>query len=480
MIKRHLRRLVTAAAVVALAPLTVASAAAEPASAPRLAWGPCPQGGGKFGIECATLDVPVDWSKPRGRTMTLALGRLKAEGLAEGTVLAAFGGPAGGYVRGLGDYLGEHYGELRRRMDIVTWDIRGGPGSLGMSTPPLRCDWRTMAVPQYPRNEAEFEKLAATNRADAAKCRDTDPELFDRVDSANHARDMEAIRRALGEPKLNFYGASYSGFFGQAYARLFPHRVRTMVLDGTWSHSTADWQAELGALAQDNERTLRRFFDWCATNASCVMHGSDVSRRWRDVTAAADRQPIPAPAAGVSYSGRDLRALGLSVALRNQERWGELAEAIRDAERGDASGFARPGANLPYPAVPAPAAVECLDWPRAGSYRRLAATTDRLRRTAPHVGASAPIPMNLLRCEGWPAPVTNPPQPLPRHLPPLLGTGAWNESDAVGRVLAQVPGSGSVRHEGTGHTLYFGNGCARAHIDRYLTDRVVPKLATEC
>lgn len=476
MIKRHVRRLVTVVAVVAAAPLTVTAAVAEPA----IDWGPCPDGGGKFGVECATLDVPVNWSEPHGRTMTLMLGRLKAEGHAEGNVLVAFGGPAGGYVQGLRDYVGESYGELRRRMNVVTWDIRGGPGNLGMSTPLLRCDWRMAAVPPYPRNEAEYERLTTANRADAEKCRDTDPELFDNMDSASHARDMEAIRHALGEPKLNFYGASYAGFFGQAYARLFPRRVRTMVLDGTWNHSTRSWHAELAAFAQDNERTLRRFFDWCATDTSCVLHGSDVSHRWREVTATADRQPIPAPAVGASYSGRDLRALGLSAALRGQERWGKLAEAIRDAEHGDASGFAPAGARVPYPSAPAPGAVECLDWPRAGSHRHLSAITDRLHRTAPHVGASAPLPMNLLRCEGWPTPVTNPPRSLPRHLPPLLGTGAWNEFDAVSRVVAQVPGSGSVRHEAAGHTLYFDNGCARGHINRYLTDRIVPKPATEC
>ncbi|WP_170211958.1 alpha/beta fold hydrolase [Saccharothrix australiensis] len=412
--------------------------------------------------------------------MTLVLGRLKAEGRARGSVLVGFGGPSGGYVRALGDLFGEAYGGLRRRMDVVTWDIRGGPGNLGMSTPRLRCDWRMAVVPRYPRDEAEYEQLTATNRADAEKCRSTDPELFDNMDSASNARDMEAIRRALGEPKLNFYGASYAGFFGQAYARLFPHRVRTLVLDGTWSHSNENWQSELAALAQDHERTLRRFFDWCAADTSCALHGGDASRHWREVTARADREPIPAPSVDADYSGRDLRALGLLAALRGPERWGRLAEAIRDAERGDASGFAPAGARLPYPAVPAPGAVECLDWPRAHGYQRLSAMTDQLHRTAPHVGASAPLPMNLLRCEGWPTPVTNPPQPLPRHLPPLLGAGAWNEIDAVGRVVAQVPGSRTIRHEAAGHTLYLDNPCARAHIDRYLTSRIMPEPGTEC
>ncbi len=75
-------------------------------------------------------------------------------------------------------------------------------------------------------------------------------------------------------------------------------------------------------------------------------------------------------------------------------------------------------------------------------------------------------------------PVTNPPAPLPKGLPPMLGAGAWGESDAVQRVLAQVPGSVTVRHEGPGHTLYGVNACARAHINRYFTDGALPTAAT--
>lgn len=76
--------------------------------------------------------------------------------------------------------------------------------------------------------------------------------------------------------------------------------------------------------------------------------------------------------------------------------------------------------------------------------------------------------------------VTNPPAPLPKGLPPMLGAGAWGESDAVERVLKQVPGSVTVRHEGPGHTLHASNPCARDHIDRYLTDRVLPAAGTKC
>ncbi|WP_216215313.1 alpha/beta fold hydrolase [Amycolatopsis aidingensis] len=482
MTRRLRSRLLALALTMACVPVFVATgapAAAKPRTGPHLEWGPCPDGAGAAGVECATLRVPVDWQRPRGPKLTLAIGRLKATGQAEGSVLVGFGGPVGSYIELLGGYARDSFTDLRTRMNVVTWDIRGGPGRPGLSRPVLDCQWRVERVPEYPRSPGEYARLAANNKAAAQRCRSKDPLLFDNMDSASNARDMEAIRRALGEPGLNYYGSSYGGLFGQAYARLFPDRVRTMVLDGSLSHSADSWWRELGRRAADNERSMRRFFDWCAEDTGCALHGHDLPRRWQALTARADREPIPAPKVDASYGGRDLRNLGLMAARQGPSRWGELAEAIMRAEQGDASGFA-PQGRIPYPAVPVPAPVECLELPRAGNYWRLTALTGWLRRIAPNVGAASPLPMNTLHCEGWPTPVTNPPRPLPRGLPPLLGAGYWNEFDAVSRVIAQVPGSGSIRHEGPGHVLYFSNACARAHIDSYLTNQEVPPKNTEC
>ncbi|MFD2348938.1 alpha/beta hydrolase [Nonomuraea ferruginea] len=85
-----------------------------------------------------------------------------------------------------------------------------------------------------------------------------------------------------------------------------------------------------------------------------------------------------------------------------------------------------------------------------------------------------------LACVGWPVPVTNPPAPLPKTLPPLLGAGAWGESDAVTRAMSTVPGSVTITHDGPGHTLYTSNPCARTHIDRYLTDKTLPPTPAKC
>lgn len=447
-----------------------------------LAWGACPDGGAA-GMECASLQVPVDWAKPGGRRITLMVGRLRADGgtPADGSVLINFGGPGAPGIATM-RARPELFAELRHRMDLITWDPRGYGEAFGGLSTGLPCAWTANRLPPLPRNQQEFDQIVASNRASADACRTKDPDLFDHMDSATQARDMDAIRRALGERQLNLLMQSYGGAFGQSYAHLFPQRVRTLLLDGTLNHSSGDWNRELDATALDNQRVMTRFFDWCDGEASCVLHGSDVRRIWQDLVAAADRNPVPAPAVNTSYDGRDLQILAIAKAggfpTGGPSQWGVLAQAIRDAGRGDASGFAPPG-RFPYPFLPT-GYTECLDWPHAANQADMAATVRRLSEVAPYTGAASTMAINTLGCVGWPIPVTNPPRPLPKGLPPLLSAGNWREYDSAERAVQQVPGSGSIYHDGPGHTLYGANACATAHINRYLIDRQVPARDTIC
>lgn len=476
---RPRRSLITlAAALIALPALVITAnhAAAEPT--PTLDWKPCPDD--KVGLQCAALDVPVDWSKPDGRKLTLQLGKLPSTGPkpAEGSVLVAYGGPGGPGILITQQNPGI-WDELRQRMDVITWDTRGYGKQFGGTSTGLDCNWSRHPIPHLPDDAAEFDRLGRANLGTAFACRSRDPELFDHLSSADHAKDLEAIRAALAEPQLNFYSASYAGFYAQAYARLYPDKVRTLVLDGTFTHATDDWDAELDAHAKRNETTLGRFFDWCEQDEACVLHGGDVEKTWQRLVNKANRAPIAGTVDGVTYhyDGVDLR--GLALGLARQKAWPELAVAIRDAGRGDAKGFVRKPPQSPYPDVPT-GITECTDLPRATDQRTLIKTAARLERLAPNVGSVGTMLANTLTCVGWPTPVTNPPSPLPAGLPPLLGAGAWDEYDAIGTVLDQVPGSGSIRHEDAGHTLYGSNACARQLINRYFTDREVPARGTEC
>jgi len=127
-----------------------------------------------------------------------------------------------------------------------------------------------------------------------------------------------------------------------------------------------------------------------------------------------------------------------------------------------------------------PPGVECTDWPYATSQADLDRTLRRMRAAAPYTGAAGTLQMAMTACIGWPAPLSNPPRPLPHGLPPLLSAGAWGEYDAAARVVAQVPGSRSIYHDGPGHTLYTTNACARKLIDDYLADKLLPPAGSRC
>jgi pimeloyl-ACP methyl ester carboxylesterase len=446
--------------------LTVLAPSLAVQSPQHLDWQPCP-GTGASELECA--DLPVALSKQGGRKITLKVARLPAIGPKKGSVLVNFGGPQGDQIaimRGRPAI----FAQIRQSMDVVTWDPRGYPG---LGTGKLQCDWSALRTPPFPGNQAEFDRLAATNHTRGDKCRDTDPELFDHMDSASDARDAEAIRQALGEDRMNFIGTSYGGVIAQSYARQFPGRVRTLYVDGTGNHGARNWDRELDAIARDNESHMKRFL-------ASAEPGTE--RRWRALIAKADQEPIPAPKVNAHYDGITLQALAFQKIKRGPDQWDDVEAALRAAEAGDASGFAPPGGN-PYPSLPGGGVKECLDFPRPVGQRSLASTVKRLRAIAPNTGAAFPLAWHApVTCAGWPAPVANPPRPLPKKLPPILGAGTWLDFEATKRVLDQVPGSRSIYFDGPGHNLFaaMANPCVIDHVSRYITTRRLPPRGAKC
>jgi hypothetical protein len=138
---RGLRRTALAAVVAVLlaSPLAAPTAAAAPHGGagppvPRLRWALCGDG-----LECTTARVPLDYDRPSGATITLALAliRLPASGPGRriGSIFLNPGGPGTSgvdAVRQGGRSL--FSAQVRARFDLVGLDPRG----IGASTP-LRC-----------------------------------------------------------------------------------------------------------------------------------------------------------------------------------------------------------------------------------------------------------------------------------------------------------------------------------------------------
>jgi pimeloyl-ACP methyl ester carboxylesterase len=453
---------------------------AVPQASAQPAWGPCEGAERPKDLQCSSVEVPVDWAKPDGRTIEIRIARLPATGDRIGTVFSIPGGPGGSGIDDL-TYYRDSFTDLRKRFDVVSLEPRNA-GTFGRL--PQKCfttgPWLTR-----PDTRGEYARLGAQIRKNAQECRKVDPEFFDHLDSASVARDIDAIRASLGEARLSFIATSYGGVPAVAYARLFPERIRAMYLDGA-VNQLRDAPADARTRYRTYEAQFERFARWCGTSDVCGA--PDVAARWRKLVAAADRKPIPVKGEDGAYSGFDLQVAAMPHLVGpgpapEYPRWRQLAQAIATAERGDASGFAGyvkagTGSLKPQSYVGMNATM-CADGLRFDGYREYRAVRAMGEKVSPNLAGMGL--WHRLGCVGWPAPVTNPAAPLPSGLPPFLGAGTWTDHDDTADIVRRVPGSATVRFDGHGHGLYLtGDTCTIAHANAYLTDLRLPPPNTTC
>jgi pimeloyl-ACP methyl ester carboxylesterase len=493
------RKIATAFVVAAALAVPAASAAAadtvaaadNPASS--LNWTACPFPGSPGELQCASLAVPVDYAHPDGLKTTVTVDRLRATGAHRvGSLFVDPGGPGGSgtqwvYAESLGRNV--FSAATRDHFDLIGLDPRG----VGLSSP-VRCDPALLNRPVslFPTDEAGFQRLVARNQALGRSCRQLTGALLDHVDTVSVARDLEALRQALGDGKLNYLGLSYGSQLGATYAELFPDRIRTLALDGALDHSLSTVSLFTDE-SHAYEDSLNRFIDWCAQTTSCALHGTDVGRLFDTLVKAADRAPIPAPACAKagdcrpSVSGEDIRFNTQGLLLFPSQR-NDLALALRQAENGDASAFSQPVATGPNDDAlnGSPIAIECLDWPTP---IRTLHDLQQLRRlgqaVAPRLGGASQSWTALAGCIGWPAPVVNPPQPIRvQDAPPILITNATHDPSTAYplavRLHRDLPVSVLVTRDGDGHTSYLAHGTShtRDAIDNYLATGRTPPPGT--
>ena len=316
---------VAAAAVLAALPPSGASAAPEAA---KITWGECERPDMQaFGAKCGLLSVPLDYSKPNGTKIQIAVSRLKANVAAkdyQGVMLVAPGGPgnSGLATSVLGLYAPNGAGAA---YDWIGFDPRG----VGVSIPALSCDKDYLNGPRpdyVPWNQSIETTWLGRTENYAKACGQAGGALLDHMTTADSVNDMESIRRALGIEQINIYGFSYGTYLGQVYGTLHPKQVRRMVLDANVDPRKVWYPTGLDQ-AVNFERNMGLWFDWVARYDS-VYHlgrtGSEVSLRWY----AEQRKLLTAPAGGV---GPDEFADLFLYAAYYQWIWPTLAEALASA-----------------------------------------------------------------------------------------------------------------------------------------------------
>ncbi|WGD39472.1 alpha/beta hydrolase [Streptomyces cathayae] len=495
--------LVTCSTVLAGQDLAVAGGTPAPSvPVPRLDWSPCVRGSE---FDCATAKVPLDHGRPGGRTLELAVVKRKATdpGRRIGTLFFNPGGPGGPGTVQMPQNYGKFPREVRERFDIVSWDPRGIGSSTAVNcfaTPEEAAEWNAGKPAGFPVDEKERAAFIAAYKDLARRCEQRDPELLRHVSTTDTARDLDLLRRAVGEPHLTYQGISYGTILGATYAGLFPGKVRAMVLDSNidpqaWTHHASDADPRLTTfLRMGSDRTaaatLDRFLALCGstTTAHCAFSagGPKATRtKFDQLVQRLRKQPVGAwtYAATVADTVNSLYVV--------HPGWTDLAGRLQDLWRGRAP---EPAAPPPPPAVPDPnpylgeeqgAAVLCGDSPNPrdpGAYHAMEEAAAARAGDAGRFWTWA-----AAGCATWPAVAADRyrgPWDKPTAHPVLVVGTTYDPATPYSNAQAMVEELANARlltNDGYGHTALINpSSCVTAHESRYLVDGTLPPVGTTC
>ncbi|MFD4523508.1 alpha/beta hydrolase [Streptomyces sp. NPDC058470] len=271
-------------------------------------------------MQCGKVTVPLDYAKPGDGTLDLALARYRATGKSRGSVLLNFGGPGGAGIPQLA-VGGEDFMGLTNGYDVVTFDPRG----VGQSSP-VSCGEGADEGDTTTDDGDPQDSLDALRKA-ADECARHSGPVLRHIGTVNASRDMDVMRQALGDKKLNYLGFSYGTRLGAVYAAQFPKKTGRLVLDGvdTLTESLAE-QGLVGAAGQ--QTALEDFLTWCTKDLTCPFGQDPRSARTQVVQLidSLDADPVPADF-GQEFSGQDLVG-AISQALYSRQMWPTLEQAL--------------------------------------------------------------------------------------------------------------------------------------------------------
>lgn len=465
------------------------------AAVPRLDWKPCT---GREGFECATAKVPLDYRRPGGRLIDLAVIRRKAAdgGRRIGSLFMNPGGPAGAGTSSLPDWYEKFPAGVRERFDIVSWDPRGA----GQSTA-VRCfdndgeakKFLEPLPPGFPAGARQRQTWTSIFAGLGKRCQDRDAELLRHISTADTARDLDMLRQATGDTQLTYWGLSYGTFLGATYANLFPGTVRALILDGNISPrvytNNGKTQATRGFFLRAGAdlsaaATLNAFLDLCgrAPASRCAFSAGTpkaTRAKFEDLMRRLQRQPQGAwtynRITGDTVNGLYITDPGWThLAGTLQSLWQHRTPAIPEIPPGVATTFAQQPA------------IQCSESPNPRNPQRYAALEKFSAARASHAGHF--WAWDDERCAQWPATAAD------RY------TGPWNRPTAHPILVINTTHDPSTPHpaaqsmarelasarlitvNGYGHTTLLNprSACLDRHTTRYLITGTPPAADTTC
>ena len=447
-------------------------------------------------MQCGHVMAPTDWSDPASDPITISLNRhLASTSPAIGDLVVNPGGPGESAIDFVRDYLDRAVdAPLRDAFNIVGIDPRG----VGRSTPvtcytnPSQMDDALYGIPPGTRDSPEWNDAvdAATAEFGAACAKNTGA-LLQFVDTPSAARDMDMVRAALGNEKLDFLGYSYGTYLGAVYAEIFPHRVGRMVLDGAVDPTVPPEVSTYGQ-AVAFEKALDAYLAWCVDGGDCPLGQSQdesaaaLSRLLLDVDAS------PIENADGRLLGADTLVTAILWPLYDDTAWPFLTDVISATLLGDASiafsaadGYNGRNSDGSYAsnATEAFIAINCLDTVET-DVTRVGELNALLERDAPILGPY--LGPSETGCAGWPAAPKGSLDPINAlGAPDLLVIGTTNDpatpyENAVS-LADQMSSAHLVTFEGEGHTAYNrGNACVNQIVNDYFLRGKIPTARVTC
>ena len=457
--------------------------------ADTITWGPCDTPSPSGTLECGRLAVPFDYDNPSAGTFSLFLTRRLADIPAEriGSMLVNPGGPGfgGSDVAASAEWYVSS--QLTDRFDVVGWDPRG----TGESTPAVDCteDYdRFFGIDSPPNGAAAKQEMIDITQEFVDLCVKNNGEMLKYISTEASARDMDSIRRALGEDTITYFGFSYGSELGATWVTMFPDTVRAAVFDGASDPNANGFDQAVSQL-KGFEQQLTAFLAECAKRITCKIYNNgnpaalfdqlavDIDKE--PIVVSSDRTPVTQ---GVFYTA-------VVQAMYSNTLWPQLETALANATKGNGAQllalyddyYQRKFDGTYGNELEAFLAISCLDDPEGSTIADVDADIPKFAAAAKRLGENFGYGY---ACALWPYRVDSRVEVTGKGSGPIVVIGTTGDAatplSSTRQAAKNLEEGILVIVEADRHTGYGLNTCVVTTVDDYLISLTVPKDETYC
>jgi pimeloyl-ACP methyl ester carboxylesterase len=452
-------------------------------------------------IQCGYVWTPTDYNDLDLGMTYIAIVRQPATGDdPQGSLLVNPGGPGASgvdLVFNAGNFITTE--DVREDYDLIGFDPRGVRYSDSVYCGPGEVEDAVLLDPGKQHPLGSKKDLLDTRQEGAyfaqACFQGTGSELLSNIDSASAAKDMDIIRAAVNDDKLNFLGFSYGSQLGSVYAALFPDKIGRMVLDGAINPTLS---AEESSIRQAGgfELAFNNYIDNCLEVSDCPVEGSTRDAVKTNITGLlSEIEETPLPTELDNELAIWPAIIGIINSLYSQPSWQNLTTALRSADEGDGTGLLesayqyleRSSEGEYFTNIgPANVAINCLDESYSEDPATIAETNKAIEEAAPFFARYFNNP--YVGCAEWPYESNTVLTELDYQAElsqAVLVIGTTGDPATPFRNaedLSELLNPGILlTHEGEGHTVYANNNaCVDEIVDGYLLTGEVPSGELVC